>query len=96
VPLCAPRRTVYWGSGSAEEWIAVDRDGRARPWIAARSRWVREWITPMEKGVNHAEEKGVDRAEEWIADLPSAASGRTVHQQKLWTPTLRPYRVVIN
>jgi hypothetical protein len=74
----------------AEEWIAVDRDGRARPWIAARSRWVREWITPMEKGVNRTEEekgvdraeeeKGVDRTEEWIANLPSAASGRTVRQ----------------
>jgi hypothetical protein len=68
----------------AEEWIAVDQDGRARPWIVARSRWLREWITPMEKGVNRAEEeKGVDRAEEWIVDLPSAASGRTVRQQKL-------------
>jgi hypothetical protein len=51
----------------------------------------------MEKGVNRAEEeKGVDRAEEWIADLPSAVSSRTVRQQKLWTPTLRPYRVVID
>ena len=85
------------GVDRAEEWIAVDRDGRARPWIAARSRWVREWITPMEKGVNRAEEvKGVDRAEEWIADLPFAASGRTVRQQKLWTSTLRSYRVVID
>jgi hypothetical protein len=94
----ARRGELYTGGvDHAEEWIAVDRDGRARPWIATRSRWLREWITSMEKGVNHAEEeKGVDRAEEWIADLPSAASGRTVRQQKLWTPTPRPYRVVID
>jgi hypothetical protein len=59
----ARRGELYTGGvDRAEEWIAVDRDGRARPWIAARSRWVREWITLMEKGVNRAEEeKGVDR-----------------------------------
>jgi hypothetical protein len=56
----ARRGELYTGGvDRAEEWITVDRDGRARPWIVARSRWVREWITPMEKGVN--------RAEEWIA-----------------------------
>jgi hypothetical protein len=49
------------------------------------------------RGVDRGEEeKGVDRTEEWIADLPSVASGRTVRQQKLWTPTLKPYRVVID
>jgi hypothetical protein len=64
----------------AKEWIAVDRDGRARPWIAARSRWVREWITPMEKGVNRAEEeKGVDRGEEEKGVDRAESGSRTFH-----------------
>jgi hypothetical protein len=45
----------------------------------------------MSEGVDHAalrveEEKGVDRVEEWIADLPSAAQAKPC-TSKLWTPT---------
>jgi hypothetical protein len=77
----ARRGELYTGGvDRAKEWIAVDRDGRARPWIAARSRWVREWITPMEKGVNRAEEeKGVDRGEEEKGVDRAESGSRTFH-----------------
>jgi hypothetical protein len=65
----------------------VDRDGRARPWIAARRRtqhensmestWVREWITPLYAPRKRtASTGGMDRGgscdQKWIVvDLPS-------------------------
>jgi hypothetical protein len=88
-----------WGRGSD-----VDRDEEVRNWItplcAPRRR--REWITPRSgsRAFHGSRRGGVDRAEEWIADLPWIAlrSGSRTFPvrdpwqnrapEKMWTPTL--------
>jgi hypothetical protein len=67
----------------AKEWIAVDRDGRARPWIAARSRRRREWIAAR-------------RRREWIAPrVDRGPSIRGLRQNRAPAKTVDVYTKIL-